>query len=102
MWLARNARDIGEHGFAVEEIRAALLLWVEQLGSTNRYWSRELQETWTVAAETLDSLGKRKAAATLRNAIHQATAGWHSTGNLSVLAEVLDLRQHYEAAAAAL
>jgi hypothetical protein len=102
VWLARLSRDIGERRFAVDEIRAALVLWVDQLGSTSRYWSSELQETWTVAAETLDSLGERKAAATLRGAIHQATDGRHGAANLSGLANVLDLRQHYEAAAAAL
>ncbi|MFD8557933.1 hypothetical protein ACFV1N_11670 [Streptosporangium canum] len=102
VWLAQLSCDIGERGFAVDEIRAALVLWVDQLGSTSRYWSSELQETWTVAAETLDSLGKRKAAATLRGAIHQATAGRHGVLGLSDLTNVLDLRQYYEAAAAAL
>lgn len=102
VWLARISRDAGERGFAVDEIRAALVLWVDQLGSTSRYWSSELQETWTVAAEVLDSLGRGEAAATLRGAVHQATAGRPGTLSPSGLAGALDLRRHYEAAALAL
>jgi hypothetical protein len=102
VWLARLSRDAGERGFAVDEIRAALVLWADQLGSTSRYWSSELQETWTVAAEVLDSLGKGEAAATLRGAIHQATAGRPGAVSPSGLAGALDLRRHYETAAHAL
>lgn len=102
MWLARVSRDAGERGFAVDEIRAAPVLRADQLGSTGRYWSSELQETWTVAAEVLDSLGKGEAAAALRGAIHQATAGRPGSISPSGLAGALDLRRHYETAALAL
>ncbi|MFI5912406.1 hypothetical protein [Dactylosporangium sp. NPDC051541] len=101
VWLARISRDIGEPAFAVEEIRRALLLWIDQLGSTSRYWSSELEQTWTVAVDVLDSLGHRRAAAELRAAIDQA-AGRHGRADLTGLANALDLRHRYEAAANAL
>jgi hypothetical protein len=101
VWLARISRDIGERTFAVEEIRRALLLWIDQLGSTSRYWSSELEQTWTVAADVLDSLREHKAAAELRAAIDQAAAR-HGRADLAGLANVLDLRHRYEAAATAL
>ncbi|GIJ76778.1 hypothetical protein SAMN05443287_104329 [Micromonospora phaseoli] len=95
VWLARLALEQGDRRFATAEVKEALLLWIDQLGSTSRYWSTELQETWTVAAEVLDSLGHRQAATSIRRAIHQATAGRQGTTSLSALAGVLDLRQHY-------
>ncbi|WP_433532665.1 hypothetical protein ACQPYA_11920 [Micromonospora sp. CA-263727] len=101
VWLARISRDIGERTFAVEEIRRALLLWIDELGSTSRYWSRELEQTWTVAADVLDSLRKREAAAELRAAIDQAAAR-HGRTDLTGLANILDVRHRYEAAAIAL
>ena len=101
VWLARLHRDAGEVGTAIDGIKDALLLWIRHLDS-HRYWSGELRETWTVAAEVLDSLGRSEAAVLLRRAIHQATAGRQGALTPSVLASVLDLRPHYEAALAAL
>ena len=102
VWLARLALNLGDRKFATAEIKGALILWIDQLGSTSRYWSTELPETWTMAADMLESLSRQKAATSIRQAIQQATAGRHGVSGLSDIAGVLDLREHYRAALAAL
>ncbi len=92
VWLARLGLDRGDPKFATAEVGEALHLWIDQLGSTSRYWSPELLETWTVAVRVLDGAGRRPAAAALRGAIRQATGGFAAA----------DMRPHYRAAMAAL
>jgi hypothetical protein len=101
VWLARYAHARGDRAVAVAELRAALNLWIQQLESGARYWSTELGETWTVAAELLDSLSLHQSATALRGAIEQAVTR-HGVLGLSGIAEVLDVREHYRAALAGL
>jgi len=101
VWLARFAHTRGDRAVALAELRGALNLWIQQVEAGTRYWSTELGETWTVAAELLDSLSLPQSATALRRAIEQAVTR-HGVLGLSGIAEVLDVREHYRAALAGL
>jgi hypothetical protein len=101
VWLARYALARDDRAVAVSELRGALNLWTQQLDAGTRYWSTELGETWTVAAELLDSLSLHQSATALRGAIEQAVTR-HGVLGLSGIDEVLDVREHYRAALAGL
>jgi hypothetical protein len=98
VWLARFAHARGDRAVTMAEIGAALTLWMQQLDSGQRFWSSGLLETWTVAAELLDSLSLHESAAAVRRAIEQAVGSRGGFLGLSGVGEVLDLRSHYRAA----
>jgi hypothetical protein len=91
--LARFAHGWDDRDFAIVEIGAALNLWLRQLDDGARFWSAGLLDTWTIAADILESLSLPDSAAALRGAIAQAGAGD---------SDALDLREHYRVALAGL
>ena len=93
VWLARFAFGWGDDEFALAEIGAALNLWLRQLEEGAESWSIGLPETWTVAADLLESLSRPDSAMALRAAINQADEAEPGTEAR---------REHYRVAAAAL
>ena len=91
--LARFAHGWDDRDFAIVEIGAALNLWLRQLDDGTRFWSAGLLDTWTIAADILESLSLPESAAALRGAIEQASSGD---------GPALDLREHYRTALAGL
>lgn len=102
--LASFAYEQGRSDITISEIEEVLRLWIRQLDGGRRFWSTQLIETWSVAADLLDRLERPESAWWIRQAIQQAVAARQQAGltNLASFSEKLDLREHYRAALAAL